>query len=160
MLVVILVNLPILALTGVEGKMFTPMAMAVIMALLSALVLSLTFVPAAVALFMTGHIEEKDNFIVRHSKRFYAPVLAWALKFRVLVLSAALIFVVLVGALATRMGTEFILNLDEAILPSRHCEYPAPVSLNPWICSFNWKSGSEIRESKPLHARRHGRSCQ
>ncbi|WP_286838964.1 efflux RND transporter permease subunit, partial [Spongiibacter sp.] len=67
-LVVILVNLPILALTGVEGKMFTPMAMAVIMALLSALVLSLTFVPAAVALVMRGHIEEKENFIVRSSK--------------------------------------------------------------------------------------------
>ncbi|MED5523729.1 MAG: CusA/CzcA family heavy metal efflux RND transporter [Pseudomonadota bacterium] len=112
-LVVILVNLPILALTGVEGKMFTPMAMAVIMALLSALLLSLTFVPAAVALFMTGHIEEKDNFIVRYAKRFYAPILASALKFRVLILSAALLFVVLIGVLATRMGTEFIPNLDE-----------------------------------------------
>jgi cobalt-zinc-cadmium resistance protein CzcA len=112
-LVVILVNLPILALSGVEGKMFTPMAMTVIMALLSALVLSLTFVPAAVALFMTGHIEEKDNAIVRYSKQIYAPVITWAIKFRVAVLSSALIFVALVSVLATRMGTEFIPNLDE-----------------------------------------------
>ncbi|WP_301180257.1 efflux RND transporter permease subunit [Thalassolituus sp. UBA3500] len=110
-LVVILVNLPILALTGVEGKMFTPMAMAVIMALLSALVLSLTFVPAA--LVMRGHIEEKENFIVRSSKWLYAPVLAWVLKFRVWVLSMTLIFVIIVGTLATKMGTEFIPNLDE-----------------------------------------------
>jgi len=112
-LVVILVNLPILALSGVEGKMFTPMAMTVIMALLSALVLSLTFVPAAVALFMTGHIEEKDNAIVRYSKQIYAPVITWAIKFRLAVLSSALILVALVSVLATRMGTEFIPNLDE-----------------------------------------------
>jgi len=112
-LVVIMVNLPILALTGVEGKMFTPMAMAVIMALLSALVLSLTFVPAAVALFMTGHIEEKDNFIVSQSKRLYLPILSIVLRFRVLVISIALIFVILVGFVATKMGTEFVPNLDE-----------------------------------------------
>ena len=67
--VVILVNLPILALTGVEGKMFTPMALAVIMALIAALVLSLTFVPAAVALFLTGHIEEKEVKLVQKANR-------------------------------------------------------------------------------------------
>lgn len=112
-LVVILVNIPILALTGVEGKMFTPMAMAVIMALLSALVLSLTFVPAAVALLLSGHIEEKDNLIVRQSKRAYTPILAWALKFRIAVLAGAVLFVIAIGGLATKMGTEFIPNLDE-----------------------------------------------
>lgn len=112
-LVVILVNLPILALTGVEGKMFTPMAMAVIIALLSALVLSLTFIPAAVALLLSGHIEEKDNFIVRHSKRAYRPILEWALRFRLLVIVGAVVFVMAIGGVATRMGTEFIPNLDE-----------------------------------------------
>ena len=112
-LVVILVNLPILALTGVEGKMFTPMALTVIMALVSALILSLTFVPAAVALLLTGHIKEKDNIIVRSAKRFYEPVLELALKLRLLVLVAAVAFVVFSGWLATRMGTEFIPNLDE-----------------------------------------------
>jgi len=112
-LVVILVNIPILALTGVEGKMFTPMALAVIIALLSALVLSLTFVPAAVALLLSGHIEEKDNLIVRQSKRAYTPILAWVLKFRLAVLPAVVVFVIAIGGLATRMGTEFIPNLDE-----------------------------------------------
>ena len=112
-LVVILVNIPILALSGVEGKMFTPMAMTVIMALLSALVLSLTFVPAAVALLLSGHIEEKDNLIVRQSKRAYTPILAWALKFRIAVLAGAVLFVIAIGGLATKMGTEFIPNLDE-----------------------------------------------
>ena len=112
-LVVILVNLPILALTGVEGKMFTPMAMAVIIALLSALVLSLTFVPAAVALLLTGHIEEKDNIIVRQSKRVYTPILAWVLKFRFSVLAGAVLLIIAIGGLTTKMGTEFIPNLDE-----------------------------------------------
>ena len=112
-LVVILVNLPILALTGVEGKMFTPMAMTVIMALLGALVLSVTFIPAAVALFLTGHIEEKDNVIVRCAKGFYTPVLEAALKLRLPVLAIAISFVLFCGWLTTKMGTEFIPNLDE-----------------------------------------------
>lgn len=112
-LVVILVNIPILALTGVEGKMFTPMAMTVIIALLSALVLSLTFVPAALALLLSGHIEEKDNIIIRQSKRAYTPILAWVLKFRLAVLAGAVLFVIAIGGLATRMGAEFIPSLDE-----------------------------------------------
>jgi heavy metal efflux system protein len=112
-LVVILVNLPILALTGVEGKMFRPMALAVIMALLAAVVLSLTFVPAAVALFLRGRIEEKDNFVVRHAKRLYAPVLDTALRLRGAFLAGAVVFVVLCGWLASRMGAEFIPSLDE-----------------------------------------------
>ena len=93
--------------------MFVQMDMTVNMALLSSFDLLLTFVPAAVAQFMTGHIEEKDNAIVRYSKQIYAPVITWAIKFRVAVLSSALILVALVSVLATRMGTEFIPNLDE-----------------------------------------------
>ena len=112
-LVVILVNIPILALSGVEGKMFTPMALAVIMALLAALVLSLTFVPAAVALLMTGHIEEKDNFIVAYAKNTYRPILDFALRSRLAILVTAIIFVVFCGWSASKMGTEFIPNLDE-----------------------------------------------
>src|SRR5690606_19782386 len=112
-LVVILVNLPILALTGVEGKMFRPMALTVIMALLAALVLSLTFVPAAIALFMRGRIEEKENAIVRGAKRLYVPVLEYALRLRVPFLAGAIVFVVFCGWLASRMGSEFIPSLDE-----------------------------------------------
>lgn len=112
-LVVILVNLPILALTGVEGKMFTPMAMTVIMALIAALILSLTFVPAAVALLLSGKIEEKENVIVRKAKQGYVRVLELALRLRGPILAAAVVFVLLSGFIATRMGTEFIPNLDE-----------------------------------------------
>jgi cobalt-zinc-cadmium resistance protein CzcA len=112
-LVVILVNLPLLALSGVEGKMFRPMALAVIMALLAALVLSLTFVPAAVALLLRGRIEEKDNLIVRTAKRVYAPILRAALRLRLPIAAAAFVFVVVCGWLATRMGTEFIPQLNE-----------------------------------------------
>jgi cobalt-zinc-cadmium resistance protein CzcA len=112
-LVVILVNIPILALTGVEGKMFTPMAFAVIMALIAALVLSLTFVPAALALCMTGRIEEKENLIIAKSKAVYVPTLDFALKRRVPILAGAIIFVIGSGWLASRMGTEFVPNLDE-----------------------------------------------
>ncbi|MEJ0098767.1 MAG: CusA/CzcA family heavy metal efflux RND transporter [Pseudomonadota bacterium] len=112
-LVVILVNLPLLALTGVEGKMFRPMALAVILALLAALVLSLTFVPAALALLMRGRVEEKENFVVRGARRLYAPLLERALRWRLPIAAAALALVGVCGFLATRMGTEFIPQLDE-----------------------------------------------
>jgi len=123
-LVVILVNIPILALTGVEGKMFTPMAMTVIMALVAALILSLTFVPAAVALLLTGHIEEKDNLIVRNAKRFYTPILEMALKLRLPILGAAIGFVVFSGWMTSKMGTEFIPNLDEGDLTIQALRIP------------------------------------
>lgn len=112
-LVVILVNIPILALTGVEGKMFTPMAATVIIALIAALILSLTFVPAAVALFLTGHIEEKDNLVMYKAKRSYTRVLDFALRLRLQILGGAAVFILISGFIATRMGTEFIPNLDE-----------------------------------------------
>ncbi|MDX2300465.1 MAG: CusA/CzcA family heavy metal efflux RND transporter [Xanthomonadaceae bacterium] len=123
-LVVILVNLPLLALTGVEGKMFTPMALTVIMALLAALVLSLTFVPAAVALFLRGKIKEKDNLIVRNAKRVYAPVLETALRWRSVFIVAAVVFVVGCGWLASRMGSEFIPSLDEGDLAVQALRIP------------------------------------
>jgi cobalt-zinc-cadmium resistance protein CzcA len=123
-LVVILVNLPILALTGVEGKMFRPMALAVIMALLAALFLSLTFVPAAVALLLRGKIDEKENAIVRGAKRLYGPVLETALRLRVAFAAGAVLFVVLCGWLATRMGSEFIPNLDEGDLAVQALRIP------------------------------------
>lgn len=123
-LVVILVNLPILALTGVEGKMFKPMALAVIMALLAALVLSLTFVPAAVALFMRGHITETESFIVRGAKRAYAPVLAVALRMRLPIIAVALALIFVSGWLASRMGSEFIPSLDEGDLAVQALRIP------------------------------------
>jgi cobalt-zinc-cadmium resistance protein CzcA len=123
-LVVILVNLPILALEGVEGKMFQPMAFAVIIALLAALALSLTFVPAAVALLLTGHIEEKENRIMQVARRAYTPVLDAALRLRVPILGGAVVFVILCGWLGSRLGSEFIPSLDEGDLAVQALRIP------------------------------------
>jgi len=112
-LVVLLVNLPILALAGVEGKMFRPMAFTVVVALLGALLISLTFVPAAVALFVRGKLVEHDNRIVRAAKRGYAPLLRWSLHYRWGTVAMAALLVVGASVLATRMGSEFIPTLDE-----------------------------------------------
>ena len=112
-IVVVLVNLPIFALTGVEGKMFWPMAFTVVVALLGALILSVTFVPAAVALALRGRISEKENPIIAVVRRAYEPALGFALRRRVAVVAGALILVVASGWLATRMGSEFIPSLDE-----------------------------------------------
>ncbi|HEY5802252.1 MAG TPA: CusA/CzcA family heavy metal efflux RND transporter [Lysobacter sp.] len=110
------VYLPIFALTGIEGKMFHPMAITVVLALSGAMLLSLTFVPAAIALFLGGRVEEKDNRVMQWFSRRYAPLLAWTLRRRAWVFGAAAALVVGCGLLATRLGTEFIPNLDEGDL--------------------------------------------
>ncbi|WP_284448913.1 efflux RND transporter permease subunit [Pseudoxanthomonas mexicana] len=107
------VYLPIFALTGVEGKMFHPMAITVVLALTGAMVLSLTFVPAAIALFLRGRVQEKDTRLMQWARRAYAPALAWALRRRMPVVAGALAAVVLCGLLATRLGSEFVPSLDE-----------------------------------------------
>ena len=112
-IVVVLVNLPIFALTGVEGKMFHPMAFTVVVALFGALILSVTFVPAAVALFVTGRVEEKENRLMRGARALYAPALKWVMGNKAPVVTAALVSVALSGLLLTRMGSEFIPSLDE-----------------------------------------------
>ncbi|WP_417464830.1 efflux RND transporter permease subunit [Kordiimonas sp.] len=111
--IIAVVYIPIFALTGVEGKMFHPMAFTVVLAILSALVLSITFVPAAVATFVTGKVQEKESPVVRVSKSLYAPLLALVLQARILVLLAAAGLLALTGYAASRMGSEFIPNLDE-----------------------------------------------
>jgi cobalt-zinc-cadmium resistance protein CzcA len=107
------VYLPIFALSGVEGKMFHPMAITVVIALTGAMVLSLTFVPAAVAQFVTGKVSEQETRLMRGVSRFYAPLLHRALSLRMSVVAAAALLTVLAGLLATRLGTEFIPTLDE-----------------------------------------------
>ncbi len=107
------VYLPIFALTGVEGKMFHPMAITVVLALTGAMVLSLTFVPAAIALVLRGKVQEKDTRLMQWARRAYAPALAWALRRRGPVVAGALATVVLCGLLATRLGSEFVPSLDE-----------------------------------------------
>jgi cobalt-zinc-cadmium resistance protein CzcA len=107
------VYLPIFALSGIEGKMFHPMAITVVLALTGAMVLSLTFVPAAVAAFLGGRVAEKENRILQWARKRYAPMLAWSLRHRAAVLAGATVLVVLCGLFATRLGTEFIPSLDE-----------------------------------------------
>lgn len=112
-LIITIVYVPIFALEGVEGKTFYPMALTVVMALTAALLLSLTFVPAAVAMFVTGKVEEKENRVMRAASSGYGPALDFAIRQRKAVLVAAAALVVLAGFGATRLGSEFIPNLDE-----------------------------------------------
>ncbi len=112
-LIIAIVYVPIFALTGVEGKMFHPMAFTVVTALLGAMLLSVTFVPAAVAIFVTGKVSEKDNLAIRGAKALYRPTLRFVMTIRPAVALAAVMLVGLAGLTATRLGTEFIPSLDE-----------------------------------------------
>ena len=111
--IILVVYLPLLSLTGIEGKMFRPMALTVVMALTSALILSVTAVPAAVALFVRGRVAAEENTVMRALARVYEPALNWALRHRRSVLAVALLLVLAGGLLATRLGREFIPQLDE-----------------------------------------------
>lgn len=119
------VYLPIFALEGVEGKMFHPMAQTVVMALVSALFLSVTFVPAGVALLFRGPVKEKHNIVLSAARRGYEPLLRFALRARVLLATGAVVLVILCGWMASRMGSEFIPNLDEGDLAVQALRIPA-----------------------------------
>jgi heavy metal efflux system protein len=112
-LIIILVYLPILTLTGVEGKMFQPMAFTVIAALLGALIFSITFIPAAVALFVTGKISEEENWLMRHTRRLYLPLLSLTIKRPMIFVVSALLVVIASGYQASKLGSEFLPQLDE-----------------------------------------------
>jgi cobalt-zinc-cadmium resistance protein CzcA len=112
-LIIAVVYLPVLTLTGVEGKMFTPMALTVLLALLGASILSMTFVPAAVALMVTGRVSEKENWFMRGARHVYVPLLEKSITYRKSVAVFAAILVVVSGLAASRMGGEFIPSLDE-----------------------------------------------
>ncbi|MDO8272024.1 MAG: CusA/CzcA family heavy metal efflux RND transporter [Gammaproteobacteria bacterium] len=111
--IITIVYIPLFTLTGVEGKMFQPMAATVVMALLSALVLSVTVVPAAIAVFMSGRIREKESPVIKGSKWLYRPLLAAALRLRWLVVAVAAGLVVVSAWLATTLGSEFVPQLNE-----------------------------------------------
>jgi cobalt-zinc-cadmium resistance protein CzcA len=111
--IILIVYLPILTLTGVEGKMFRPMALTVMMALAAALVLSITAVPAAVALFVRGPVARRENLVMRGALKAYRPLLRLTLRHRWLVVVSATLLVLYSGFVASRLGTEFIPHLDE-----------------------------------------------
>ncbi len=123
--IIITVYLPILSLTGIEGKMFTPMAMTVIFALVAAFVLSLTFVPAMVALCIRGRVTEQENVLVRLAKWAYAPVLRLALRLRYVVVPLALAAFVGAVLLFGTLGQEFVPTLDEQDIAAHAMRIPS-----------------------------------
>ncbi|ACL57121.1 efflux RND transporter permease subunit [Methylobacterium nodulans] len=111
--IILLVYVPLLTFSGVEGKMFAPMALTVIIALVCAFILSLTFVPALIAIVITGRVRETENPVIRGLKAVYRPVLAAALRFPLAVTGLAVLLVLASGLLFLRLGQEFIPQLDE-----------------------------------------------
>lgn len=111
--IIMAVYLPIFALTGVEGKMFHPMAFTVVIALLGAMLLSVTFIPAAVAMFVNGRINTSEQPLITRIKKTYLPILRWAMLNKALVITIALVSVLLSGLLVNRMGSAFIPSLNE-----------------------------------------------
>ncbi len=112
-MIITIVYIPLFSLTGVEGKMFEPMAATVVIALLSAMIFTLTIVPAAIAMFMGGRITEKESFIISGAKWLYRPVLLLSLKLRWLLMLLAVVLVALSVNMASKMGSEFIPQLNE-----------------------------------------------
>tara|TARA_R110002096_G_scaffold377631_1_gene571447 strand:- start:5603 stop:8584 length:2982 start_codon:yes stop_codon:yes gene_type:complete len=111
--IITVVYLPIFALSGVEGKMFHPMAITVVIALVSAMVLSITFVPACIALLFKKPVVEKESVVMKYARLLYHPILIWAMKARWLVVSLAVLLMALSGYAASKLGSEFVPNLDE-----------------------------------------------
>jgi cobalt-zinc-cadmium resistance protein CzcA len=113
MLIIMLVYLPIFALTGIEGKMFHPMAFTVVAALLGALIFSITFVPAAIAIFVKGKVNEEENWVMAKARQLYQPLLKLALNNTPIVFISALLLVAATAYQSTRLGSEFLPQLDE-----------------------------------------------
>jgi cobalt-zinc-cadmium resistance protein CzcA len=124
-IIIAIVYLPILTLTGIEGKMFRPMAQTVVLALAGATILSMTFVPALVAVFLKGAVEEKEGFLMRKAKSAYEAVLATAMGMRAHVVVAAGLVLVLSAAVASEMGSEFAPRLGEGALAIQPARIPS-----------------------------------
>ena len=112
-MIITVVYVPILALQGIEGKMFKPMALVVMLALGGSLVLAITLMPVLCSYFLGGDIKEKDNWIVTVTKRCYTPLLQFGLRFKKLVVLSMLVLLGSSAWVMSRMGSEFIPQLDE-----------------------------------------------
>lgn len=123
--IIMIVYLPILTLTGIEGKMFKPMALTVVFALLGSLILSLTYVPAAMTYLLRGHVSERESFVIRFVKRHYRTVLAYVMERRRPALIVASVFVLLSFAIFPWLGSEFIPRLDEGALAVQIQQLPS-----------------------------------
>lgn len=114
--IIMIVYLPILSLQGIEGKMFKPMALTVVFALLGSLILSLTYVPAAMTFLLRGHVSERESYLIRLAKRLYRPALAFMIRWRSQGLAIATALIVISGVIFPLLGAEFIPRLDEGSL--------------------------------------------
>ncbi len=124
-LIISIVYLPILTLTGIEGKMFKPMAVTVVLALAGATILSMTLIPALVAIMLGGKISEKENFLFRIAKHAYDRVLIFALANRAIVLVCAALFLGFSSAVAYTLGNEFAPKLSEGALAVQPARIPS-----------------------------------
>ncbi|MCA1323951.1 CusA/CzcA family heavy metal efflux RND transporter [Herbaspirillum sp. alder98] len=123
-LIIMVVYLPMFALTGVEGKMFHPMALTVVIALAGAMLLSVTFIPAAIALFIGERVAEKENRLMGAARRAYAPLLSWSLANGAVVLTGVGAVLLLTALLGTRLGSEFVPSLNEGDLALQALRIP------------------------------------
>lgn len=130
--IIMIVYLPILSLTGIEGKMFKPMALTVVFALLGSLILSLTYVPAAMTFVLRGHVSEKESFLIRIAKRWYRPALTYITEHRKPAITIAVLLVILSAGIFPFLGSEFIPRLDEGSLAVQVQQLPS-VSLTQSI---------------------------
>lgn len=128
-LIIVVVFLPVFAFVGIEGKMFIPMAATFIFAIISALILSFTFVPALGTLLLRGNVEDKEPFLMRWLERIYSPVLNFSLKARRLIIGIAILAVVIGGFLFTRLGGEFLPTLNEGSIAVQMIR-PVTVGIN------------------------------
>ena len=133
--IIMIVYLPILSLTGVEGKMFKPMALTVVFALFGSLVLSLTYIPAMLPLVLGGRVSENESSIIRFAKRWYQPALAFVMRYRAQALAVAVLLVIVSGIIFPYLGSEFIPRLDEGSIAIEARLLPS-VSLEQSIQSY------------------------
>lgn len=124
-LIIMIVYLPILTLTGVEGKMFRPMAGVVLLALGAALLLTFTFIPAACAMFLRGRFAERESILIRWIKSAYQPSLDLALRLRWLTVGAAALLLAATAWFATQLGSEFVPKLGEGALAVQPARIPS-----------------------------------
>ncbi len=130
--IIMIVYVPILSLRGIEGKMFVPMAIAVLSALGAALILALSLVPSAATWIYRDGISEKEPFLARISREAYAPLLARAMRSRKVVLLGATVVMIAGAGIAATMGAEFIPTLDEGAVAMQTVRPPS-VSLEESI---------------------------
>jgi len=123
-LIIMVVYIPILTLSGVEGKMFFPMAFTVLAALFGAMVLSVTFVPAAVAIFLSQKVEERENKIMVYAEKLYHRIQDKVFSYKMLTVTAVVCLLAICTSILSRMGSEFIPNLDEGDVAAHAMRIP------------------------------------